>query len=97
MVLFETGAVALHIALTRSGLLPDDANVRARAIAWIFSALNTIEPPILDLSIAKVVDNDQPWAAQRLPLVQDRIRKTLGALSCHLGTSDWLARSARAI
>ena len=90
LTLFESGAIVLHIAETHAGLLPRDANARARAIMWMFASLNTIEPPILDLSIAKVVENDKPWAAERLPLVRDRVRGRLGDLSNHLGKSDWL-------
>ncbi len=90
LVLFESGAIVLHIAQTRAGLLPNDANARARAITWMFAALNTVESPILDLQTAKFMEGDQPWAAQRLPLVVDRIRSRLGDLSVRLGDADWL-------
>jgi glutathione S-transferase len=90
LVLFETGAIVLHIAERHAGLLPDDANARARAITWMFAALNTVEPPILELSIAKVVEGDKPWSQERLPLVQDRVRHRLGQLSARLGDADWL-------
>lgn len=90
LTLFESGSIILHIAETHAGLLPKDADARARAITWMFASLNTIEPPILDLSIVRVVENDKPWAAERLPLVQDRVRARLGDLSKHLGHSDWL-------
>ena len=88
--LFETGAIVLHIAERHAGLLPDDANARARAITWMFAALNTVEPPILDLSTAKIVERDTPWAQERLPLVMDRIRVRLGQLSARLDDADWL-------
>lgn len=90
LTLFESGSIILHIADTHAGLLPKDADARARAITWMFASLNTIEPPILDLSIARVVENDKPWAAERLPLVQDRVRGRLSDLSKHLGRSHWL-------
>jgi glutathione S-transferase len=90
LVLFETGAIVLHIAERHAGLLPDDANARARAIAWIFAALNTVEPPILELVTAKILEGDKPWSKQRLPLVVDRIRDRLGQLSLRLGDADWL-------
>jgi glutathione S-transferase len=90
LALFESGAIVLHIAEHHAGLLPDDANARARAIAWMFAALNTVEPPILDLVIAKFLEGDKPWAEQRLPLVKERIRKRLGELSDRLGAADWL-------
>jgi glutathione S-transferase len=88
--LFETGAIVLHIAQRHAGLLPDDANARARAIAWMFAALNTVEPPILDLVTVRLVEGDKPWARERLPLVQDRIRDRLTRLAARLGDADWL-------
>ena len=90
LVLFESGSIVLHLAETRAGLLPDDANTRARAITWIFSALSTIEPPILDLQTAVLMEKDKPWAGERLPLVKDRIRTRLNALSKRLVDADWL-------
>jgi glutathione S-transferase len=90
LVLFETGAIVLHLAQRHQGLLPDDANTRARAIAWMFAALNTVEPPILDLVIAKFQEGDKPWAKERLPLVEDRIRQRLTQLSARLGSAEWL-------
>ena len=90
LALFETGAIVFHIAEQHAGLLPKDANARARAITWMFAALNTIEPPILDLSIASIAEGDKPWAQERLPLVMDRIRVVLGQLSARLDDADWL-------
>jgi glutathione S-transferase len=90
LVLFETGAIVLHIAQRHAGLLPDEANARARAIAWMFAALNTVEPPILDLTTARLVEADRSWAAERLPLVADRIRRRLGQLADRLADADWL-------
>ena len=90
LALFETGAIVLHIAERHAGLLPDDANARARAISWMFAAVNTIEPPILDLQNAVIMERDKPWAKERLPLVKDRIRERLKRLSSRLGGADWL-------
>jgi len=90
LVLFETGAIVLHLAQTRAGLLPDEPNARARAITWMFAALNTIEPPILDLMVARLMEADKPWAAERLPLVKDRIRGVLRRLADRLGEAEWL-------
>src|SRR5436190_14875746 len=90
LALFETGAIVFHIADRHAGLLPADANARARAITWIFAALNMVEPPILELANAKLLERDKPWAAQRLPLVEDRVRERLGQLSVRLGDADWL-------
>jgi glutathione S-transferase len=90
LVLFETGAIVFHIAEHHAGLFPDDANARARAVTWIFAALNTVEPPILELVTARILEGDQPWAEERLPLVKDRIRDRLVQLSARLGDADWL-------
>ncbi|MYZ50292.1 glutathione S-transferase family protein [Propylenella binzhouense] len=90
LALFETGAIVIHIAERHAGLLPEDGDARARAIAWMFAALSTVEPPILDLSTARMVEGDRPWAEERLPLVMDRIRVRLGQLSARLGDADWL-------
>ncbi|MFC5435280.1 glutathione S-transferase family protein [Rhodanobacter umsongensis] len=90
LVLFESGAIVLHVAERHAGLLPVDANARARAIAWMFAAVSTVEPPILELVIARFVEGDKPWSEQRLPLVKDRIRTRLGELSDRLGEADWL-------
>jgi glutathione S-transferase len=84
------GAIVFHIAERHAGLLPDDANARARAITWMFAALNTVEPPILDLQTTRFLEGDKPWYEQRLPIVEDRIRDRLGELSARLGNADWL-------
>ena len=88
--LFETGAIVFHIAERHAGLFPDDANARARAITWIFAALSTVEPPILELVTAKFLEGDRPWSSQRMPLVEDRVRNRLRQLSGRLGDADWL-------
>ncbi|HEU5398330.1 MAG TPA: glutathione S-transferase family protein [Gammaproteobacteria bacterium] len=90
LALFESGAIVLHIAERHGGLLPTEANARARAIAWMFAALNTVEPPILELANARLLEHDKPWSRERLPLVQDRVRDRLKQLSAHLGSADWL-------
>jgi glutathione S-transferase len=90
LVLFETGAIVFHIAEHHAGLFPEDDNARARAITWMFAALNTVEPPILELVTARILEGDRPWAEERLPLVKDRIRDRLVYLSARLGEADWL-------
>jgi glutathione S-transferase len=90
LVLFESGAIVFHIAARHAGLLPDDGNARARAITWMFAALNTVEPPILELAVAKFLERDRSWYEERPPLVKDRIRDRLGQLSARLGDADWL-------
>ena len=90
LALFETGAIVLHIAERHAGLLPADPDARARAIMWMFAAINTVEPPILELSTARVLEADKPWSQARLPLVEDRVRARLIPLSARLGDAEWL-------
>ncbi len=90
LALFETGSIIFHIAERHAGLLPDDANARARAITWMFAAVNTVEPPILELANAKLLEGDKPWSAERRPIVEDRVRDRLRQLSRRLGDADWL-------
>ena len=90
LALFETGAIVFHIAERHAGLLPDDANGRARAITWMFAAVNTVEVPILELGTARLLEGDKPWTKERLPLVMGRVRDQLKQLSARLGDADWL-------
>jgi len=90
LALFETGSIVFHIAERHAGLLPDDANARARAITWMFAALNTVEPTILELATARLLEGDKPWTRERLPLVEERVRSRLQQLSARLGEADWL-------
>ena len=90
LVLFETGSIVLHIADHHAGLLAANANARARAITWMFAAVNTVEPPILDLATAKLLEGDRPWTIERLPLVEHRVRGRLDQLSARLGNTLWL-------
>jgi glutathione S-transferase len=90
LVLFESGAIIFHIAERHAGLLPADANARARAMAWMFAALNTVEPPIVDRSMATILERDKSWYEERLPVLEDRVRGRLDELSSRLGDADWL-------
>jgi glutathione S-transferase len=90
LALFESGAIVFHIAEHHAGLLPDDANARARAIMWMFAALSTVEPPIVDRDIVKYAERDKSWRDERMAMVNDRIRVRLGELSARLGDVDWL-------
>ena len=90
LALFESGAIVLHIAERHAGLLPDDANGRARAIAWMFAALNTVEPPIVELGMAMLMERDTIWYEARLPILEERVRGRLDELSRRLGDADWL-------
>lgn len=90
LTLFESGAIVLHIAERHAGLLPPEANARSRAIAWMFAALSTLEPPIVELTMAMLFERDRSWYAKRLPMLQDRARTRLGELSRRLGEADWI-------
>jgi glutathione S-transferase len=90
LALFETGSIVIHIADRHRGLLPEDPNARARAITWMFAAVSTMEPPILELTIARLLEGDKPWAKERAPLIEERIRTRLAQLSAYLGEAEWL-------
>ena len=90
LALFESGAIIFHIAERNAGLLPADANARARAIAWMFAALNTVEPPIVERSMAVLFERDKAWYAERQVMLEERVHARLRELSSHLGDADWL-------
>jgi glutathione S-transferase len=90
LALFESGAIVFHIAQRHAGLLPGDANARERAISWVFAALTTVQPPIVDLEAATLLEHDKSWYEARLPDLEGRIRDRLGYLSTRLGDADWL-------
>ena len=90
LALFETGAIVFHIAEQHEALLPTDADARARAIMWMFAAVNTVEPPILDITNARIIEGDKPWAQERLALAMDRARGRLKQMSDRLGDAEWL-------
>jgi glutathione S-transferase len=90
LALFESGAIVLHIAENHAGLLPENKNARARVISWMFAALSTMEPPIVEFSTAKLIEHDKTWHKERLPVLENRIRVRLGELSNYLGDAIWL-------
>jgi len=90
LALFESGAIVFHVAERHAGLLPADIHARARAIAWMFAALNTVEPPIVDLEMATLLERDKSWYAERLAMLQERVRVRLTELSSRLAHADWL-------
>jgi glutathione S-transferase len=90
LTLFESGAIIIHIADRHAGLLPEDPGARARAIAWMFAALNTVEPPIVERSMAVILERDKSWYEERLVMLDDRVRVRLGELATRLGDADWL-------
>lgn len=90
LVLFESAAIVFHIAQHHAGLLPQDANARARAVMWMFAALNTVEPPVVERSMAMIVERQEPWFEQRLPILDRNAHKRLGELSRRLANTEWL-------
>ena len=90
LVLFESGAIVFHIAEHHAGLLPDDAKARARAVTWMFAALNTMEPLIVERSMMVLTERDKSWYAERLIMLEDRVRNRLSELSARLGDAQWL-------
>jgi glutathione S-transferase len=90
LTLFESGSILLHIAEHHAALLPNDPNARARAITWMFAALSTVEPPIVERSMAMILERDKTWYAERMPMLEDRVRVRLNELAARLGNRDWL-------
>lgn len=90
LTLFETGAIILHLATRHPGLLPPDPDARDRAVGWMFAAVATIEPPIVEREGAMILEADEDWYQARLPLIDERINRRLSALSERLGQGEWL-------
>lgn len=90
LVLFETGSIVLHIAESHDGLLPADPDARARVISWMFAALNTVEPPIVDRDVVKYLEKGKDWQGERFAMVDARIRQRLDQLSASLGAAEWI-------
>ncbi len=93
LILFESGAIVHHIAHRHPGLLPQDADARARAVMWMFAALSTIEPPIVEHSMGMVLESGKSWSADRQPILEQRVRTRLDQLAARLGDADWLDAS----
>ncbi|MDP3896206.1 MAG: glutathione S-transferase family protein, partial [Mesorhizobium sp.] len=90
LALFESGAIVFHIADRHPGLLPADPAARARAVTWMFCALDTMQPPIWDFDMAEILEGKKPWFEERLAILADRARRRLGQLSERLADADWL-------
>jgi glutathione S-transferase len=90
LALFESGAIVHHLALNHPGLLPDDADARARALTWMFAALVTMQPPIVEFGMATILERDKPWFEARQPMLEQAVRTRLNQLSTRLGDADWL-------
>ncbi len=90
LALFESGSIVFHIAQRHAALLPQDAAGRARAVTWMFAALSTVEPPLVERGMAGLLERDKPWFEQRQPMLEERARKVLRELSARLGEAEWL-------
>ncbi len=90
LTLFESGAIVFHVAQRHAGLLPAEADARSRAVAWMFAALNTVESPLVEFAMARLLERDKPWFEARQPMLEARARTVLGQLSARLGGADWL-------
>lgn len=90
LTLFESGAIVFHIAERFPGLLPKDSDARARAVMWMFAALSTVEPPIVDREVVEYAEADKSWQCERFAMVDGRIRGRLGQLSARFGGGEWL-------
>lgn len=90
LVLFESGAIVMHIAERFPGLFPTDANARARAIMWMFATVSDVEPLIVQREVVEYTESDKSWGAERMAMVERRIRDRLGELAARLGDAEWL-------
>ncbi len=90
LILFESGAIVLHIAERFPGLFPTDANARARAITWMFATVSDVEPLIIQREVMEYLESDKSWAAERMLPVEQRIRDRFSELSAYLGGADWI-------
>ncbi len=90
LVLFDSGAIVFHIAERHAGLLPSGANARARAITWMFTAVSTMEPPVVEHGMMQIAESREPWFEARMALIEPRVRTRLAQLSAYLGDADWL-------
>lgn len=93
LALFESGAIVHHLADRHAGLLPPDPQARARAVSWMFAAVSTVEPPIVEWAMTRMLEHDAPWFAERHPMLEDRVRARLAQLAARLGEAEWLEGS----
>jgi glutathione S-transferase len=90
LTLFESGAILLHIGERSEALLPRDPAARARAIQWVFAALNSIEPHVQNLALIDLFYANEDWAKQRRPGAAEFLEKRLDAVVARLGDRDYL-------
>lgn len=90
LVLFESGAIVLHIGARSDSLLPHDPAARARATQWLIAALNSIEPYVMNVALIDLFYKDEEWAKLRRPGAVAFVQKRLAALSKSLGDKPFL-------
>lgn len=90
LCLFESGAIVLHLAERSDILLPTEPAARAKAIQWMFAALNSIEPHVVNLALASSVYANEEWAKLRRPSLRELVEKKLDALGSRIGDREWL-------
>jgi len=89
-VLFETGAIVLYVAERSETLLPKEPRARARATQWVISALNSIEPFVMNVALIELFYANEEWGKQRLPGATEFMNKRTSALSKALGDKPYL-------
>jgi len=90
LALFESGGIIFHIANRHAGLLPTEPKARARAITWMFAALNSVEPPIVEREQSEYTVGDKPWYKELHAVLDERARARLTQLATRLGDAEWI-------
>ncbi|WNG61940.1 glutathione S-transferase family protein [Archangium gephyra] len=90
LVMFESGAIVLHIAERSEALMPSEPNARARTKTWMFAALNTMETPIQNLAEVDLFHAGEEWVKQRRPQVVEEVRTRLGELGKCMAGREYL-------
>jgi len=93
LVLFESGAIVLHVGERSEVLLPADPAGRARAVTWVFAALNSIEIVVQQLAVIDLFHADQEWAKLHRPGIEQAVKKRLAELAAWLGDREYLEDS----
>jgi glutathione S-transferase len=90
LVMFESGAIVLHIAERSDALMPAEASARERVKTWMFAALNSVEPAIQNLAEIDLFNANEEWAKMRRPAVVERVKARLSCLASCLDGRDYL-------
>jgi glutathione S-transferase len=90
LVLFETGAIVLHVGERSEALLPKESEARARAVQWVIAALNSIEPFLMNVLAIDFFYKNEEWAKLRRPAAVEFLQRRLAGLSKSLGDKPYL-------